>query len=411
MSAATGREDASDRAAAPPTQRCRVGVFSDLLYRRDDQGFSTHQAFIRFITSLPPRVDEVVLFGRVKPEPERSHYALPEERVRFVELPHYPRITSIGGQLRAYRHARRIFLDELAGLDVVWIFGPHPVAVGLARAAERRGTPVVLGVRQDYPRYIRHRLPSRGWAWAVPVAGGLERTFRRMARRNPSVALGSELARTYEGGAPVLETGFPLISRDELSELETALARPWDEVLEVVTVGRVDSEKNPLLLAEIAAKLRERSPQWRLTVVGDGALLGTLRKRIVAARLDQIVTLRGYVANGPELWSEYRRANAFLHVSRTEGLPQVLAEAQSVGLPIVATAVGGVPGAIEHGANGLLIPPDDARAAVEALERIRVDGSLRAGLITEGLRRAQAETMEAQLDRVAAFLRGALPPA
>ena len=99
----------------------------------------------------------------------------------------------------------------------------------------------------------------------------------------------------------------------------------------------------------------------------------------------------------------------FLHVSRTEGLPQVLAEAQAAGIPIVATAVGGVPGAIDHGRNGLLIPPDDAGAAVDALKRLRLDADLRASLITEGLRRAEAETMEAQLAVVAAFLERAVP--
>ena len=405
-----GVKDAPN-AATTPARRCRVGVFSDLLYRRDDDGLSTHQAFIRFVTALPPRVDEVVLFGRVRPEPERSHYAIPEAGVRFVELPYYPRITSVGGQLRAYRRARRIFLAELDALDLVWIFGPHPVAVALARAAQRNGTPVVLGVRQDYPSYIRHRLPSRAWAWAVPVATGLERAFRRMARRNPSVALGRELARSYAPGAPVLETGFPLISADELSELDAALARPWSGRLEVLSVGRVEAEKNPLLLAEIASELRKRSDQWRLSVVGDGALLETLRRRIETDELEALVKLKGYVANGPELWNEYRRANVFLHVSRTEGLPQVLAEAQAAGLPIVATAVGGVPGAIEHGATGLLVPPDDAAAAVEALERIRLDETLRGTLIEESLRRARGQTMEAQLERVAAFLRSSLPAA
>ncbi|MGI9657539.1 MAG: glycosyltransferase [Gaiellaceae bacterium] len=395
----------------PRGPRCRVGVFSDLLYRRDEHGLSTHQAFIRFVTGLPPRVDEIVLFGRVKPGSERSHYALPNERVRFVELPHYARVTSVGGQLRAYRSARRTFLGELGSLDLVWIFGPHPVAVGLARAAQRQGTRVVLGVRQDYPSYIRHRLPSRRWAWAVPVAHGLERTFRRMARRCPSVALGRELARAYDQGAPVLETGFPLISDRELADPDTARDRDWSGNVNALSVGRIDAEKNPLLLAEIASQLRSRSDQWRLRVVGDGALLESLTERVEASGLSGVVDLKGYVANGPDLWREYDRSSVFLHVSRTEGLPQVLAEAQAAGIPIVATAVGGVPGAIEHERNGLLIPPDDATAAVDALERLRLDAELRKALIAEGLRRAQTETMEAQLDRVAAFLRSALQAA
>lgn len=398
-------------APAPPAAPCRVGVFSDLLYRRDAEGLSTHQAFIRFVTSLPPLVDEIVLFGRVKPEPERSHYALPTAQVRFVELPHYPRVTAIGGQLRSYRRARRVFVDELDRIDLVWIFGPHPLAVALARAAERHGTPVVLGVRQDYPSYIRHRLPNPLWAWAIPVAVALERTFRRMSKRCPTVALGHELAQAYAPGAPVLETGFPLISAADVTDPETALGRSWDGALDILSVGRIDAEKNPLLLVEIAERLRERCDRWQLTIVGDGAMLDDVRERVSQAGLADAVQLRGYVANGPDLWNEYRRAHVFLHVSKTEGLPQVLAEAQAAGIPIVATAVGGVPSAIEHERNGLLIPPESAAAAVAALERLRTDDGLRASLVDEGLRRARTETMEAQLARVAGFLRESLPAA
>lgn len=385
----------------------RLGVFSDLLYRRDSDGLSSHQAFIRFITSLPPRVDEVVIFGRVKPAPERAPYALPEQGVRFVELPHYPRITAVGAQLRAYREARETFERELGQLDVAWIFGPHPVAVGLARSAARSRTPLVLGIRQDYPSYIRHRLPSRRWAWAIPVAHALEWEFRRMSRRHPSVALGHEIASAYAGGAPVLETGFPLISANEIADLDAALDRSWDGELRVLSVGRIDAEKNPLLLVEIAKRLRERSPDWKLVVVGEGPLLEQLGTRRAQEGLEDCLVLQGHLKNGPELWNEYRRSHVFLHVSLTEGLPQVLAEAQSVGLPIVATAVGGVPGVIDHERNGLLIHANSAEAAVEALERFRQDEKLRRSLVTEGLRRARTETMETQLDQVATFLRNA----
>src|SRR3954453_5227706 len=185
----------------------RLGVYADQRYRSEDGRIWTHQAFIRFVTSLPPRVDELVVFGRLDPKPGRSHYALPPG-VRFVPLPHYPRVTSIGGQARAFRGTRAVFARELRQLDAVWIFGPHPVAVALALTARRHGTPLVLGVRQDYPRYIAGRLPSRRWAWAIGAAHALEATCRLLARRAPTVAVGDDLAARYaRGGGPVLSTG------------------------------------------------------------------------------------------------------------------------------------------------------------------------------------------------------------
>jgi glycosyltransferase involved in cell wall biosynthesis len=383
----------------------RLGVYSDLAYRSDGRTLSTHQAFVRFVTALPPRVDEIVLFGRLNPEAGRSHYVLPSERVRFVPLPHYAAVTALGAQARAVRGSLAAVARELPRLDAFWIFGPHPMAVVLSLLVRRRGTPLFLGVRQDYPAYIANRLPSRRWALAIPVAHALERAFRLLARGTPTVAVGDALARTYAAGrAPVLAANFSLVSASDVVSVDEATARSWDGELRVLTVGRVDREKNPLVLADVVAALNARRPRWRLAVAGDGPLLRALERRLDSLGVSDEVDLLGYVANGPALWRLYRESHAFLHVSRTEGLPQVLAEAQAAGLPIVATAVGGVPDAVGRGRAALLVPPDDVVAAVRALERLAADADLRTRLIQTGLELAARETMEAQLDRVAEFL-------
>jgi glycosyltransferase involved in cell wall biosynthesis len=306
--------------------------------------------------------------------------------------------------VRALRRSRAIFGAELERLDAVWVFGPHPLAVVFAAMARRRGTRLFLGVRQDYPRYIAGRLPSRRWAWAVPVARALDGAFRLLARRAPTVALGRELGRRYAGGAPVLVTGFSLVPRAELVDRRLALGRSWDGERVVLSVGRLDAEKNPLLLADVIARLRARDPRWRLVVAGDGPLRGALEQRLRALGVEGSAQLLGEVANGPDLWSLYRASTVFLHVSLTEGLPQVLFEAQAAGLPIVATAVGGVPAALDDGRSGLLVAPGDAAACASGLELLAEDEALRERLIDAGLRSVQQDTLEAQLDRVATFL-------
>jgi glycosyltransferase involved in cell wall biosynthesis len=382
----------------------RLGVYSDLKYRRDEDGLSTDRAFIRFVTSLPPRVDEVVVFGRLDPERGRYPYALPREHVRFVPLPFYPKVTALRGLIAAARRSAAIFRSELDRLDAVWIFGPHPLADRFARIARRHGTPLVLGVRQDYPSYIGNRLPGPLWAWAVPVAHALERSFRRLARSVPTVALGAEIASNFAGGAPVLTTGFSLLRGDELVAEEEALAKRWNGALRALSVGRLDPEKNPMLLLEIAELLHRREPRWSLAIAGDGPLYEALERRVAERALDDAVELLGYVPNGPELWAEYRRSHAFLHVSLTEGLPQVLFEAQGAGIPVVATDVGGVSAAVGEGESALLVPPDDAAAAANALARLAEDEDERRRLIAAGLRNAREQTLEAQLDRIAEFL-------
>jgi glycosyltransferase involved in cell wall biosynthesis len=376
----------------------RLGVYADLVYRRDDEGLSTDRAFILFVTALAGRVDELTLFGRLDPVPGRASYAIPRG-VRFVALPHYRSVKDVPAVLRSLRAAVRTYRRELPALDAVWLFGPYPVSMVFALVALRRRKRVFLGVRQDFPAYIANRLPSRRWSWAVYVARAFEGMWRLLAHRAPAVVVGDELARHYPPGS--LATGFSLIREGDVVGEAEALARPWSG--EIVTVGRLDSEKNPLLLPEILALLRRDGADWRLVVVGQGPLERDVRERAHSLGVEDAIDLRGYVRNGPELWDTYRHASAFLHVSFTEGLPQVLWEAQAAGTPIVATDVGGVAAALGDGAAGLLVPPADADAAASALRRLKDDDALRARLVRAGLERAHAETLDAQLDRILRF--------
>jgi glycosyltransferase involved in cell wall biosynthesis len=382
----------------------RLGVYTDMAYRSDGAAVYTSRAFVRFVTSLPPRVAEVVILGRLDPTPATAPYRLPGGAIRFVALPHYRRITSIWQMVRSIRASSKAFRRELERVDAVWIFGPQPMAVLFAWLAHLRRKPVILGVRQHYPSYIAGRLPGRGWIWAVPVAEALDAAFRRLARRVPTVAVGEDLARRYAAGAPVLSTGFSLVSRSDIVSPQAALAKRWSGELRLLSVSRLDPEKNPLLLIEIITKLRARDPRWRLVIAGDGPLREWVEHEIARRGLSGVVEIRGEVQNGPELWSLYRGCHAFLHVSLTEGVPQVLFEAQAAGLPIVATDVGGVRAALGDGGAGLLIQPRDPDSAVTALGRLATEPALRRRLIEAALEQIKGQTLEAQLDRIARFL-------
>jgi glycosyltransferase involved in cell wall biosynthesis len=394
----------------PEQTPLRLGVYSDLVYKTDGESFSTDLSFIRFPTSLPPRVDEVVVFGRLHPQEGREAYALPRDGVRFVALPHYPSVFAVRALLGAVRRSCRVFSRELRNVDAVLLYGPAPFAVLFALLARRRGVPVVLGVRQDYPRYIGGRLPSRAWTWALGVAWLLELAYRRLARSSPTVAIGDELASHYrKGKAPVLASGLSLVRDADIVDERAALAKDWSaDTLRIVTVGRLDPEKNPVLLADVLADLRSRDARWELDVVGTGPLHEAVVARARELGVGDALHMRGYAANGPELWALYRNAHAFLHVSLTEGLPQVLFEAQAAGTPIVATAVGGVGAALRNGELGLLVPPRDAHAAARALERLRDDDALRERLVRASLEAVRHETLDAQLDRLAEFVRAAV---
>lgn len=381
----------------------RLGIWLDLVYRRDEDGvISTDRAVVLFVASLAGLVDEVVLFGRLDPEPGRAEYALPAG-VRFVPFPHYPSVKDVAALARALRATMTAFVRELPNLDAVWIFGPYPVSFALVARAWRRRKPVFLGVRQDFPEYVRSRLPSARWRWAVLAAHLMEQAWRVLSLRYPTVVVGQRLGRRY--GRRALATTFSLIQAADVNDDEDALARRWDGDLVALSVGRLDPEKNPLLLAEILALL---PANWHVQVIGRGPLESDLRRRALELGVNERLELVGYVPAGPELWRRYRDANAFLHVSWTEGLPQVLSEALAAGTPIVATDVGGVAAALQRGELGLLVEPGDAGAAAGALERLAGDPGLREALVRRGLAAARLQTREAQLAEIVAYFRSAI---
>jgi glycosyltransferase involved in cell wall biosynthesis len=378
----------------------RIGVYTDYVYRQDASGVYAERAFALFIAALRPHADRVVVIGRLDPRPGVWHYRLPDD-VGFAPLGHYGSLARPGAVLAGLARAVRRFWRALDDLDAVWLLGPHPYAIVFAALAALRRRRVVLGVRQDLPRYVRSRRPG---ARALHLAADvLEGAWRLLARAAPVIVVGPELAERYRAGREVLAVNVSLVRAEDIVEPAEALAR-WDDTgeLRLISVGRIDAEKNPLLLADVLARLRARDPRWRLVVCGEGPLRDALARRLDELGVADAAELPGYVSNGRELQARYRSAHAFLHVSWTEGLPQVLFEAFAAGLPVVATAVGGVPAAA--GGAAILVPPGDPEAPAEALARLAADPALRERLVQAGAERVRRHTLDVEAARVAALL-------
>jgi glycosyltransferase involved in cell wall biosynthesis len=160
------------------------------------------------------------------------------------------------------------------------------------------------------------------------------------------------------------------------------------------------------MLADVLRLLRRRDPRWRLEICGDGSLAASLAERLEELGVADAASLHGYIPIDDGLWDLYRRSHALLHVSLTEGVPQVLFEAFAARLPVVATAVGGVPFLVADA--GWLIPPSDADAAAAALAEVATDERARSERVTRAAEAVRRYTLEAECARLAAFLRA--PP-
>jgi glycosyltransferase involved in cell wall biosynthesis len=383
----------------------KLVAFTDYVYRRRDGVIYAERAFALFLTALGDRFDELTIVGRLDDGPGPTHYPLPSH-VRFVALPHYKSLSrplSVAGSL--VRSLDR-FWRALDGADRVWLLGPYPHAVAFAVITLIRRRVLVLGVRQDFPSYVRSRRPRRRWMHAA--ADVLELAWITLGRFAPVVAVGPELERHYRHAPALLCSTVSLISDADVDAGERAAERSYDDdQLLVLSVGRVDREKNPLLLADALAGLRAVDSRWRLVVCGEGPMQPALEQRLSELGLTEYAELLGYTPLHAGLLDVYRSSHVFLHVSLTEGMPQVLIEAFASGVPIVATAVGGVAEAV--GDAALLIPPSDPVAATAAVLQVAREPDLRRDLIAAGLRKARAQTLERELTRVSEFIKRAGP--
>src|SRR6185436_11064352 len=150
-------------------------------------------------------------------------------------------------------------------------------------------------------------------------------------------------------------------------------------------------KKGTDVLLEALARL-PATVYWRLVHAGGGPLKGMLEARARALGIAARVEWRG-ARTQTELLAEYRAADLFALASRVardgdrDGLPNVLAEAQSQGLACVATRVSGIPELIDHGDTGLLVAPEDAPELARALEALIRDPARRRALGAAGRKR------------------------
>jgi glycosyltransferase involved in cell wall biosynthesis len=383
-------------------QAMRVGVYTDYTYHRVGGRVFAERAFALFLARLAPQFERFFLIGREHPEPGRVRYPV-GSHVDFVPLPFYSSLADPLAVLRTSLQAAARFWRALGDIDCVWLLGPHPLATVFVFLCTIRRKRVILGVRQDTRAYLRSRHPDRR---SLRLAGAmLDAIWRMLARWFPVVAVGSGIAAHYARAKALIEITVSLVDERDVVPPAVALARPYEGELRAISVGRLEAVNNPQMLADVMALLRESSDRWRLTVCGEGDMQGALEERLRELDVHDRVELVGYVPFGSRLFALYRESHALLHVSWTEGLPQVLAEAFGAGLPAVATDVGGVASAVRDAVA--LVPPGDPRAAASALEAVAADPRLRERLVRAGHAWVRDHTITAELNRVQAFLRSA----
>jgi glycosyltransferase involved in cell wall biosynthesis len=390
-----------------PISSRRLGIYYDTIYqvveRNGQRRASSDRSFVLFMCAVGGEFERLVIFGRAKTSRNDAEYVLPEG-VELVELPAYSNLRQVFEVAAAAGATVAEFWRGVSKVDTLWVFGPHPFAAAFALLALLRRKQVVLGVRQHSVKLYATRL--HGWRRlaGVSLVRFFDLIFRGLGHRVPVTVQGAELEAWYRGPRPGVLTMTESVIR-AADVVDEPAPRDWTRGIELLTVGRLEPEKNPRLLVDALARLdRDEPGRYRLIWVGRGPLEDDTRAYAAATGVLDQIDFRGYVAFDGGLLDLYRNVHAFVHVSLSEGMPKVLIEALASGTATVATDVGGVRAAVDGGRAALLVPPDDVDALVAAIRRVVDDRTLRDELVRRGLELAQRLTLEAEARRVVEFM-------
>lgn len=270
-----------------------------------------------------------------------------------------------------------------------------PLAGVVGRFAGRlAGVPVV---------YTEHNLMERYHPWTRRANLLTWRLQERVVAVSQVVA---DSIRAHAGDrvpVEVVENGIDVQGFEPHFEDRQRVRQHLGIPLDAPLVGQVAvfrRQKRLDLWLETAAGIAERRPDARFLLVGDGPLRGEVGRRVVNLGLADRVVLPG-LQEDPRPY--YAAMDVFLLSSDYEGLPLSVLEAMATGLPVVTTAVGGLPGVVNEGSTGFLVPPGRPELLAERTLTLLDDPAAGARMGEAGRRRV-AERFS--LDRMVRRLEG-----
>jgi glycosyltransferase involved in cell wall biosynthesis len=175
----------------------------------------------------------------------------------------------------------------------------------------------------------------------------------------------------------------------------------------LLSVGRLSQEKGHANLVRALPKMMERigATPFRFVLVGDGPERARIERLSRSLGMASSITLTG---QQDDISPYYAIADVFALPSYTEGSPNVLLEAMAAGVPVVATAIGGVPELTRNGRDALLVKSGDMAGLVSATVRLFYDQSLRDRLTRSAREVVLRETPEAFFTSIVSVFQRAL---
>jgi len=252
-----------------------------------------------------------------------------------------------------------------------------------ARAARAAGRPFAVSTERYEPPSTRvSRLAYLGAEWAFA---------RRVRRDADALAVRSEAVLKWLARRPGHRPRETMKIPNAVDAKHYRPDRPLHKLKgsdghpSVLSVGRLAENKDYVTLIDAMEKVRAKHPEARATVLGRGPLKDALAARIAAKGLQDVVTLEESFVADESFPGIYPAFEVYAQPSRVEPMALSSLEAMASGMPVIASAVGGMTEVVRDGENGFLVPPGDVAALAAAIDKA-ADGATRARL-SEGARR------------------------
>lgn len=279
--------------------------------------------------------------------------------------------SGVAGAFVALRGAGLVHSHEGRGVQAAWL---NRLVRGVPYVITRR-------VQKGPTNSILNRRMYRSAAAIAAISEAIRAALGRLEARLPVTVI------------PSASSSLP-VNLGNVEQLRASFGGDF-------VVGHVgaldDSHKGQLQIVALARRWQTARPNVRFVLVGAGRDEARLRQ--AAAGLDNLF-FTGEVGNVGDYLAAF---DLFLYPSRHEGLGSTLIDALEAGLPVVATAVGGIPEIIRDGENGVLVRPDEPEALEAAMVAFHADAGLRARVAAANRLRARefsAATMTGRYERL-----------
>lgn len=367
-----------------------VSTFADKIYVKGSFG--------RRIDALAARFDVVYLLTCHQAiSCSTGEYSIKASNLALIPIPniwHPNRFMRYLLRLRGMSIAAVRLPDLLSICDIVHPRLPSPIGfigVVMARLWRKSTFVYIAGDREEL------LMLNRGW---IRLWAKYNHALLRLAVKNVlCFTAGPALAQKFGGESRLIH---PILSgslnSDKIADEEEAIRRTTGVCREILFVGGISEAKGVHILLRSLHQLRNRGIDLHLTIIGastDGGVW--LNEQLKTLNINDMVRYKGKLA-WEDVLSYYDKSDVLVLSSLSEGVPQVIIEAMSRGLPTIATRVGSVPWIIQDRVSGLLVNPNSVSDLTDAILHLANEEEMRVRFVKSGLAVARRATLDATVD-------------